>query len=261
MKDLLEQIQNVIDENLDQDVNVQMTLLEPLFFEAYANCHNSQLDIKDMLKLSQLENQLTKRIIDVNPKIEPSININEEDKTIEQIIYYSRRQAEAIYHCSLASDSLRSRSLDFCNIVLETSKNLGVPACMFNLGQYFNWPIKHYIVIAYLNSNYYLIDITYQQFFLLGYNFRDRYYEHPSYTRVCEVGRRIVDKDYRCAAKMIESGYLKEESDIKKYFDTFMEMNDSDKLDSGNEYLKILLDTLKGSSDKNERLLYSKMNF
>lgn len=263
MKELLDNIQLLIEENMYEDVEVQMKVLEPLFDKSYIACRANQdsIDLRELLKLSQLENQLTKRILKVKPKIESSSNLNESDKTVEQIIYYSRKKAESLYNCSVENDSLRSRSLDFCNIVLETSKNLGVAACIFNLGFYFNLPIKHYVVIAYVNKDFYLIDITYQQFFLLGYNFKNRYYEHPSYTRVCEVGGRMLDGRKDTAIKVIENGYVKEEEDFINYFDAFMEFGDQDKLSNGCEYLKVLLSSLKGSSDKSERILYSKMNF
>ena len=126
---------------------------------------------------------------------------------------------------------------------------------------YFDLPIKHYVVIAYINQDYYLIDITYQQFFLLGYNFKNRYYEHPSYTRVCEIGGLMLDDRKDTAIKVIETGYIKEEIDFVNYFDAFMEFSNQDKLSNGYEYLKVLLKSLKGSSDKSEITLYSKMNF
>lgn len=262
MKELLDNIQKLIEKNINESVSIQKKLLGPLFSEVYDLCRGSEtLDIKDMLKLSQLENQLTKRIIEVNPIVESSFNSNEVDKTIEQIIYYSRKQAEAIYHCSVINDSLRERSLDFCNIVLEISKNLGVATCSFNLGALFNLPIKHYVVVAHLENNYYLIDITYQQFFLLGYNFENRYYEHPSYTRVCEVGGRMLSSRKETAANLIRKGYIQTEVEFKQYFDAFMEFGSQNKLDTGYDYLKILIHTLKGSSEKSEKILYSKMNF
>ena len=231
MKELLEQIQSIINENLNEEVTKQETLLEPLFNQVYDYFkNNTDFDLRDMLKLSQLENQLTKRIIDVKPKIEPSSNPDNDDKIIEQIIYYSRKKAESVYQCSVINDSLRARSLNFCTIVLETAKNLDVSACMFNLNNYFDIPVKHNIVIANTGNKYYLIDLTYQQFFMLGYNFKNRYYEHPSATKVCEVGGRMTDDRLKSARDMIEKGYLRLEKDIKQYFDAFMEINNSAKM-------------------------------
>lgn len=259
MGELLNEIQELIGQLLDETVYKQKEVLEPLFNQVYEMCHNNEnLDIKDMLKLSQLENQLTKRIVDVNPKIEPSTSINANDKIVEQIIYYSRKKIEEIYHCSIKNDSLRARSLDAANIVLEIAKNLEVAATKFNIGEIFNLPFKHYVVIAYLND-FYLIDLTYQQYFLLGYNFKKRYYEHPSYTKTCEVGGRIISSSLMTAKKMIMNGYLKEDLDIKNYFDAFMELSNYSKLNSGNEYLKKLLVELKGSSNKAEKILYNSL--
>lgn len=261
MKELLEQIQIKIIETNDLSVNEQIGVLEPLFDKVYQMCHNSDIDMMDMLKLSQLENQLTRRIIDVQPLIEPSNNINEFDKIIEQIIYYSRKKMESTYGCSIIKDTLKARSLDFSDIVIDTAKNLGVSAVKFNLMEHFELPFKHYIVIAYLENKYYLIDLTYQQYFVLGNNFKNRYYEHPTYTRVCDIGRRIMDKNLECATKMIKNGYIYENNYIKCYFDSFMELAGSNKLESGTAYLKVLINSLKGSADKSEKTLYNKMNF
>ena len=261
MKELLEEIQNKILETSNLSVDEQIGVLEPLFAKIYDICRNDDIDIRDMLKLSQLENQLTRRIIEVQPLIEPSNNINENNRIIEQIVYYSRKKMENTYGCSILNDSLKARSLDFCNIIIETAKNLGVAAVKFNLIEHFKIPFKHYIVIAYLENKYYLIDLTYQQYFILGNNFKNRYYEHPSYTRVCDIGRRIIDKNKECAENIIKYGYIDSEIFIKHYFDAFMELAGIDKLDSGNAYLKVLINSLKGSSEKSEKTLYNKMNF
>lgn len=261
MKELLDKIQSLIEKTVDDDVIVQRELLEPLFSQVYGLCREGDVNILDMLRISQLENRLTKRIIDVVPKVESSTSLDDSDKIIEQIVYYSRKKAEDIYQCSIKNDSLKSRSLDFCNIVLETSKNLGVASVIFNLSNILEIPIKHHIIISYINNRYYLIDITYQQFFLLGYNFKERYYEHPSYTKLCDIGGRMMDSGRECARKMIENGYLKDLNDIKKYFDAFMDFSTNSKLETGKEYLNLFLKTLKGSNDKSEKLLFEKANF
>ena len=250
MKELMDQLQTLIEKNIDKPVSKQMSLLEPLFDQIY---QNKNLELKDMLRLSQLENQLTKRIIEVCPKVEPSTS--EKEKIIEQLIYYSRKRMEELYHCSIVNDSLKARSFEFCNIVLEIAKNLEVTACMFNLSDFLSLPYKHYMVIAYFNYYYYVIDLTYQQFFLLGNNFKNRYYEHPSYTRTCDIGRRIIERDFNTAKKMIVDGYLKDLEQIKSYFDEFSD----EKLSNGRAYLKLLISPLKGSNDKREKVLYAKL--
>ena len=261
MKELLEQIQNKIIETNDLSVNEQIVVLEPLFDKVYQMCRSEEIDMMDMLKISQLENQLTRRIIDTKPLIEPSNNIDESDKIIEQIIYYSRKKMESTYGCSVVNDTLKARSLDFCNIIVETAKNLGVAAVKFNLMEHYAIPFKHYIVLACLENKYYLIDLTYQQYFVLGNNFKNRYYEHPTYTRVCDIGRRIMDKSVECATKIIKYGYIYESNFIKYYFDSFMELASTNKLENGTAYLNVLISSLKGSTDKSEKALYSKMKF
>ena len=260
MQELLDQIQKLIEKTIDDEVDVQKQVLEPLFNEVYGRCRNGDVEILDMLKISQLENRLTKRIINVVPRIEPSMSNDKADKIMEQIIYYSRKKAEELYHCSVQNDSLKSRSFDFCNILLEISKNLGVAATIFNLFDVLEIPLKHYIVILYITDKYYLADISYQQFFLLGYNFMERYYEHPTYTRTCDIGGRMLVNARECAGKLIEYGYLKDLEDIKRYFDAFMDFSSKPRLSTGNEYLCLFLKNLKGSKEKSERILFEKAN-
>ncbi len=234
----------------------QREYLEPLFHEIYKQIKEENItDIPTLLKLSQLENLLTTRILPVVPKVEPSL----EKKMAEQIVYYARKKAMDFYHCNVQTDSLRSRSKDFSEIVLEISKNLGVASTIIDLGAIFHFPYPHYVVLAYL-EDFYLFDITYQQFFLLGYNFPNRYYEHPSYIRKPEIGFYMQDSRKEAAISMIENGYLPAHSPFfLAYLDGCSLFGEQEKKSTAKEYLEILLKPILGSSDKSDRILLSKM--
>jgi hypothetical protein len=261
MKEQLESIQNAIKDLEGASLSEKRKVLEPLFYPVYEECKQKEIDIIYLLKLSQLENQLSDRILPVIPKIEPTLEENQTDKILEKIVSYARKKAISIYQCNLEKDSLRTRSLDLSNLVLEMSKSLQVPTYLFDIGAYFHFPYPHYVVLSYVEDGYYFIDITYQEFFMLGYNFSNRYYEHPSYIRTCEIGGRMIKEREKSAEKMIYQGYLPILSkDFQNYCDACSEFGNIEKRDV-KEHLKEFLKPIERSSDKNDRILVSKMQY
>ena len=262
MESQLQNIEKKIEEYRDLSLEEKRSMLEPLFNEVYQLIKNSDVEIPVLLRLSQLENQLSVRMIDACPKVEPSLDRNSKWYLLEQIVYYTRKKAQDNYNCNIREDSLRARSLEFSNLLLENAKSLQVPAILLDLKTYFQLPYSHYVVIAYALEEFYLLDCTYQQFFLLGYNFKNRYYEHPSYTRICEIGGRMLDNRKMSAVKLIQDGYLSINSlDFKNYCDAFAEYGNIDKKEDSISYLKDLLKPIERSSDKVDRILVSKMQY
>ena len=238
------------------------SILEPLFQKLYEYIENHEVEMKELLRVSQLENKLNVRMIEVVPKVEPSLNKNKEHYLLEQIVYYTRKKAQDIYNCNIIEDSLRTRSLEFSNLIVEIAKGLQVPAIVVDIGSHFHFPYSHYVVIAYDSKEFYLIDCTYQQFFLLGYNFKNRYYPHPSYIRTCEMGGRIMEEHLDTAIRMIKEGFLPVHSlDFQYYCDVCAEYGNVEKCVDGISYLKELLKPIERSSDKVDRILVSKMQY
>lgn len=262
MDNKLKDIEEKIEVCNDQSVEEQIRILEPLFLEIYDTMKNQKVDIPILLRLSQLENKLNIRMIDATPKVEPCLDRSKKEYPLEQIVYYTRKKAEDDYNCNVAKDSLRTRSLDFSNMLVDFSKRLQVPAITVNIGEHFHFPYPHYVVIAYFEEEFYLLDCTYQQFFLLGYNFSNRYYEHPSYTRTCEIGGRMLGERLESAKKLIQEGFLKVHSiDFKNYCDACAEFGNVSKEESEVSYLKSILKPIERSSDKVDRILVSKMQY
>ncbi len=255
-----------IEEQMDACSNLsvaeQKTILEPLFNEIYEEIKLSEVGIPTLLRISQLENKLSIRMLDITPKVEASLDRNKREYLLEQIVYYTRKKAQDNYNCNIIHDSLRTRSLEFSNLLSENAKGLQVPTTIIDLGSHFHFPYPHYVVITYIENEFYLLDCTYQQFFMLGYNFKNRYYEHPSYTRTCEIGGRMIDNRKESAVKLIREGYLLVKSeDFKNYCDACSEFGNVEKKENSISYLKDLLRTIERSSDKNDRILVSKMQY
>lgn len=261
MEEKLDSIQKKIEELQNASLREKMNALEPLFFEVYEACRNSEISFPLLLKLSQLENQLTDRMIDAFPKLEPSLEASDKERVLKQIVYYARKQAKQVYGCDVSCDSLRTRSLDISNLVLETSKSIQVPACLIDIGTLFHFPYSHYAVLAYVEDSFYLLDVTYQEFFMLGYNFSNRYYEHPSYIRTCELGGRMLENRERSAKKMIQDGYLPVFSeDFQNYCDACCEFGEIE-CKPVKEHLLDFLKPIERSSDKIDRILVSKLQY
>lgn len=262
MDNKLRNIEESVDACSSLSIVEQIKILEPLFNEVYDELKNSAVEIPTLLHLSQLENKLNTRMIEVIPKVEPSLERNKKEHLLEQIVYYTRKKAQDNYNCNIQQDSLRTRSLEFSNLLSEIAKGLQVPTTILDIGEHFHFPYHHYIVIAYVENDFYLLDCTYQQFFMLGYNFQNRYYEHPSYTRTCEIGGRMIDNRKESAEKLIREGYLLVNSvDFKNYCDACAEFGNVDKMEDSISYLKDLLKVIERSSDKNDRILVSKMQY
>ncbi len=262
MDNKLRDIEERIDSCSNLPVLEQIAILEPLFNEVYDEIKKTGAEIPIMLRLSQLENKLNVRMIEVIPKVEPSLERDKKEHLLKQIVYYARKKAQDNDNCNISQDSLRTRSLEFSNLLSEIAKGLQVPTTILDIGEHFHFPYHHYIVIAYVENDFYLLDCTYQQFFMLGYNFQNRYYEHPSYTRTCEIGGRMVGNRKESAEKMIKEGYLLvNSSDFKNYCDACAEFGNCEKRGDGISYLKDLLKVIERSSDKNDRILVSKMQY
>lgn len=260
MEHKLRNIEEMIDTCSNLSVEEQKKILEPLFQEVYEEMKLENVEIPVMLRLSQLENKLSVRMIDVIPKVEASLDRNKKEYLLEQIVYYTRKKAQDNNNCNIERDSLRTRSLEFSNLLSENAKGLQVPTTILDLGSHFHFPYSHYVVITYVEDNFYLLDCTYQQFFLLGYNFSNRYYEHPSYTRTCEIGGRMTGNRQESAVKLIRDGYLLVDSiDFKNYCDACAEFGNVEKKEDSISYLKDLLQPIERSSDKFDRILVSKL--
>lgn len=262
MDNKLKNIEEKIEEYSSLSAEEQKIILEPLFQKVYEEISNTEVEIPILLRLSQLENKLSVRMLDVTPKVEASLDRTKKEYLLEQIVYYTRKKAQESFNCNIANDSLRTRSLEFSNLLSEIAKGLQVPTTILDIGTHFHFPYSHYIVITYIEKEFYLLDSTFQQFFLLGYNFKNRYYQHPSYTRTCEIGGRMLGKRVDSAKKLIRDGYLKVLSeDFKNYCDACAEFGNVEKKDSSLSYFQDMMKVIERSSDKNDRILVSKMQY
>ncbi len=261
MQENLKRLEEAIIKSESYEVYKKRAYLEPYFDTVYEAFHdNSFEDIPSLLKLSQLENKLTDRILKASQNRMPPSNKEKKEYVLEKILFYMRNQAEELYHCNLEIDSLRTRSKDFCLLFLEIAKGLEVPATMIDMGSLFHFPYSHYIVLCYLEE-FYIADPTYQEFFLLGYNFKNRYYPHPTYLRTCEIGGRMLEGKESTAYQMIHDGYLKVNSkDFLNYCDVASSFGGIEPLRDSQKYLEKFMHEIERSSEKSDRILLSKMH-
>ena len=257
MQEKLEVLEQEILRLKGESVSTIKNSVGPLLEEVYEEIKKEKIeDIPTLLKLSQLENLLSIRMIDASPKIEPA-SASDSFKAIEHLVFYTRNQASSKLGVNVVEDSLRTRSKDFSLLLLENARNLGIPATMIDLEITFSFPYPHYVVLAYVEE-FYLLDLTYQEFFLLGYNFPNRYYPHPTFLRVCEIGGRMMGEREHTAREMIENGYLKVASkEFQEYGDACLEFGGKEEKFP---YFEEMMKQIERSSEKSDRILLSKMH-
>lgn len=231
--------------------------LQNKFSDIYKEAKNS-ISINDIIKIYQLENKLSDRFIPVEPILESSRKeTGSSEQILEQIVYYSRKRFQETYNCNIKNDSLRDRSKDMVDILKDVLDTLNIIYTVIDLGKKIEI-YSHYVVIVLINNELYLIDLTYQQFFILGYNFIDRYYDHPNGVKTCEIGGRMIPKYFDTAKFLIEKGYLKCKSmSFKEYMDAFMSFSENDLKENYNDYLEFLLSDLKEIKDKSSNKILS----
>jgi hypothetical protein len=235
---------SLISKSSKMSPSVRRKYLSSVFSKIYNENKKGDVDINTIIKIFQLENMLTERIISASPILEASNKLlGTDEQILEQVVFYTRKKFQDTYQSNVINDSLRDRSKDMCNILNDTCKTLNVICVIIDIGKKVGMNVSHYIGIILIKNKLYLIDCTYQQFFLLGYNFIDRYYKHPAGIKVCEVGGRMVPKRINTASTLMKNGYLECESDsFKEYLDAFIESaGNTEKKDSSKEYLELIL--------------------
>lgn len=233
--------------------------LKDIFSNIYHEAERN-ISINETIKIYQLENILSERMIPIYPIVEASTKlIGTKEQIIEQVVYYARKRFQDIYNCNIKKDSLRDRSKDMINILEDIFRTLNIVYVVIDLGKKIDIS-SYYISIILVNDELYLIDLTYQQFFILGYNFIDRYYEYPTGVKICEIGGRMIPERKETAISLIEKGYLKCNSiSFKEYLDAFMEYSKKEKKNNYTEYLEFILFDLRKIKDKISNKILSKI--
>lgn len=258
LQEYLKEVEYMILNSSEMPPETRRDYLNNIFNNIYDEARNG-INVIDTIKISQLENMLSERMISVNPILESSKEKTGTKKQIlEQIVYYTRKRFQDTYSCDIKLDSLRDRSKDMKNILTDVLNTLNIIHVIVDLGKKVNMN-SYYVSIIIVEDELYLIDLTYQQFFILGYNFLNRYYEHPAGIKRCEIGG-LMDNNISTSTYLIENGYLLCKSEnFKTYMDSFMKYMKIDIMDTDIEYLEFVLSELREIKDKTSNRILSKI--
>lgn len=258
IKEYLKEAEYMILNSSDISPENKRKYLNDIFTSIYDEARKG-INITDIIKISQLENILSDRMIEANPIIESSKEILGTKKQIlEQIVFYARKRFQDTYSCNIKIDSLRDRSKDMSIILKDVLNTLNITHIIIDLGKKINMN-SYYVAIIIVEDDLYLVDLTYQQFFILGYNFLNRYYEHPTGIKRCEIGG-LMNENIPTVIQLIENGYLLCKSDsFLIYMNMFMEYMELTKKDNCSEYLEFILSDLREIKDKTSNRILSKI--
>ncbi len=212
----------------------------------YVRENEDSMDDNTFARIHSLENMLSEFIVPFKTNLTAPNEVEDSDAyLLETIVYFTRRQLSVKDSVDFTSDSLRKYDEKANNYVKDMCDRLGLICYTINIADTFDVPKKHYITVVEVNERYYLIDSTYQQFFLLGQNFAHRYLKNASNTETCEVGARILGINKEGALKLLERGFISTDDDMfKDYFTTIYNQYNKKPMTS-EEYLKTILDTKK----------------
>lgn len=204
------------------------------------------IDASQLARIHSLENSLNDFIIDFKTNINaPNEVENSDEYLLETIVYFTRKQLKIKESIDFSSAALRKQDRIANDYVSDMCNRLGLPSYCFNVSHLFDLPRNHNICIVNVNSEYYLVDCTYQQYFLTGLNFENRYLKSTSRIVKCEVGRRILKRNPDGARQLLEKGYINcKDITFEDYFDTMFEAADKEPLDTG-VYLEIIINRCK----------------
>jgi hypothetical protein len=205
--------------NLSEDTRGKIIRLKSLYEKNKIN----GFDINIYSETTETEKTVPGFIFDFYPLIKTENETNEEIRTLRNIISVSRKQLLAREKKDCRKDSLMQCCIIATGIVSRNLSDIKVEIWPFD----FEGEFKQHraLLVKFQSGNHYLIDLTYQQFFLIGNNLKERYVRH-SYG-VIEgpyVGYRMIDGGFLNVAKgVIEDGFISVESDMfKPYMDGFI---------------------------------------
>lgn len=208
----------------------------------YVKDHINEIDANTFARITSLENNVDDFIVPFKTHIEaPNEVDNSDDYLLETIVYFTRKQLKVKESVEFSTDNLRKYDDTANTYVKDMCKRLGLLCYCFNIADVFDIPKNHNIAIVKVDERYYLVDTTYQQYFMLGQNFKDRYLKSEEHVVTCEVGARILGINKEGTIELLERGFI-DTQDImfEDYFTTMFEQYSKEPL-VGEEYLDIIL--------------------
>ena len=212
----------------------------------YIEDNREEVDASTLARIRSLENSMDDFIVPFFTKEKaPNEVKNNEEYLLETIVYFTRKQLRVKESVEFDTDSLRKQDKLASELVKDMCERLGLPCISINISKLFDIEKNHNISIVKVDEYYYLIDCTYQQYFLTGQNYRTRYLPSDKGILTRELGSRILDRNSVGAVELLEKGFISTEDPIfKDYFDVILEQADKEPL-SHEEYLNLILKKMK----------------
>ncbi len=229
IEELIDKTQIAINEylkSIKREVNnkAYLNVVEEYFNKIYRYVEENidDIDSNTLARIHGLENSLHNFIISFTPDMDaPNEVADGEEYLLKTIVYFTRKQLVKNESVDFSSDSLRKYDEEANKYVKDMCDRLGLLCISFNISDVFGIPKKHNVSLVKVDDNYYLVDCTYQQYFLQGQNFRKRYLKSASHIVTCEVGSRILYRNHGGALELLEKGFIRSDDEIfGDYFST-----------------------------------------
>ena len=210
--ELIEKTQIAINEYLksvkkDKNTRVYLNVVEEYFNNIYRYVEENIeiIDSNTLARIHSLENSLNNFIVPFTTDLSAPNEVESSDEyLLKAIVYFTRKQLMNNESVDFTTNSLRKYDEQANKYVKDMCDRLGLVCYGFNIGSVFNIPKKHYVSLVKVDDIYYLVDCTYQQYFLVGHNFRKRYLKSASHIVTCEVGSRILYRNHGGAIELLE---------------------------------------------------------
>lgn len=230
------------------NVRVYLNVVEKYFNDIYNYVRENidSISANELARIHGLENSLNGFIVPFETNLKaPNEVENSDEYLLQTICYFTRKQLATNESVDFKSNSLRKYDEKATKYVKDMCERLGLLCYTVNIKKTFGIPKDHNISIVKVDDMYYLVDCTYQQYFLMGQNFRNRYLKSASHIVTCEVGARILYRNHGGAIELLETGFVSCDDDIfTDYFDTMFSQYGKDSL-SKDEYLNMIVKNKK----------------
>lgn len=231
------------------DIAIFYRVVEKYFNDIYRYIEDNFEDMDDntFARIHSLENSLNKLMVNFSPNLTmPNEVTNTDEYLLKVIVYCTRKKLMHEDSVDFTTDSLKKLDSKANEYVKDVCSHMGLTVVSFNIGRSFNIPKNHNASLVKINDLYYLVDCTYQQYFLLGQNFKNRYIKSASHVATCEVGARILARNREGAIELLENGFISVDDPMfEDYFKTMFNQFNREPL-TKDEYLSTII--------KNKRL-------
>lgn len=230
------------------DIELYYKVVEEYFNNIYRYVQENidDMDSSTLARIHSLESSLDDFIVTFETNLKaPNEVENSDEYLLETIVYFTRKQMRVKDSIDFSTDSLRRQDKQAIEYVKDMCDRLGLLCYNFNIGRIFNIPKNHNVSLVKVDDLYYLVDCTYQQYFLVGQNFKNRFLKSASHIVTCEVGSRILKRNSLGAIELLERGFICfEDKMFEDYFSTIFNQFDRQPL-SGDEYLNMIINRKK----------------